>query len=106
LLQRILAERRKNWEESNRKSKIQNRKYREPAAPDLSAVASAKAGTANLPPLPEGWTWASVEQLGEVQLGRQRSPKNVSKNFPTKYIRAANITERGLDLSDVLEMEF
>jgi type I restriction enzyme S subunit len=41
-----------------------------------------------------------------VQLGRQRSPKNVSKNHPTKYIRAANITEHGIDVSDVLEMEF
>jgi Type I restriction modification DNA specificity domain len=53
-----------------------------------------------------GWTWASVGQLGDVQLGRQRSPRNVSKNNPTKYIRAANITERGIDVTDVLEMEF
>jgi type I restriction enzyme S subunit len=69
LLQRILAERRKNWEESNRKSKIQNRKYREPAAPDLSAVASAKGDTANLPPLPEGWTWAAPDQLSAFDEG-------------------------------------
>ncbi len=88
LLTRILAERRKNWTGRG--------KYKEPAAPD----------TPNLPPLPEGWTWATVEQLGDVQLGRQRSPKNISKNYPTKYIRAANITERGIDVSDVLEMEF
>lgn len=45
LLQRILAERRKSW---NGKGK-----YQEPAGPD----------TANLPPLPKGWTWATVEQL-------------------------------------------
>ncbi len=88
LLSRILTERRKNWKGRG--------KYKEPAAPD----------TAKLSPLPKGWAWASVEQLGDVQLGRQRSPKNVSKNYPTKYIRAANITERGIDVSDVLEMEF
>ena len=88
LLARILAERRKNW--------LGRGKYKEPAAPKI----------ANLPPLSEGWTWTSVEQLGDVQLGRQRSPKNVSKHYPTKYIRAANITERGIDVSDVLEMEF
>jgi type I restriction enzyme S subunit len=41
-----------------------------------------------------------------VNLGRQRSPKNVSKNYPTKYIRAANITENGLSLTDILDMEF
>ena len=44
--------------------------------------------------------WASfcIYSLGVVQLGRQRSPKNRSRDHPTKYIRAANITERGLDL--------
>jgi type I restriction enzyme S subunit len=88
LLARILTERRQNWQGRG--------KYKEPVAPN----------TANLPSLPEGWMWANVEQLGDVQLGRQRSPKNVSKNYPTKYIRAANITERGIDVSDVLDMEF
>lgn len=87
LLAHILDERRSNWEGKG--------KFREPAPPSKS-----------LNPLPAGWTWAHVEQLGDVQLGRQRSPKNVSKDYPTKYIRAANITEGGLDLSDVLEMEF
>jgi type I restriction enzyme S subunit len=56
--------------------------------------------------LPEGWKWVRLGEVGKVQLGRQRSPKNVSKDFPTKYIRAANITEGGLDLDDILEMEF
>ena len=88
LLVRILTERRQNWQGRGQ--------YKEPTAPD----------TTNLPTPPEGWTWANVRQLGDVQLGRQRSPKNVSKNNPTKYIRAANITERGIDASDVLEMEF
>ena len=45
LLRRILAERRKNWTGRG--------KYKEPAAP----------GTTSLPPLPDGWTWATVEQL-------------------------------------------
>ena len=88
LLARILAERRQNWQGRGQ--------YKEPSAPD----------TRKLPPLPGGWAWANVEQLGDVQLGRQRSPKNVSKTYPTKYVRAANITERGIDVSDVLEMEF
>ena len=88
LLARILIERRKNWKGRGQ--------YKEPAGPD----------TTKLVPPPKGWAWAGVQQLGEVQLGRQRSPKNVSKHFPTKYIRAANITERGIDVSDVLEMEF
>ncbi len=105
-LQKILRERRAQWEADqlakttlrgkpprDKKSKT---KYQEPAGPNLT----------DFPTLPEGWTWALTQQLGKVQLGRQRSPKHRSKNYPTKYIRAANITEKGLDLSDVLDMEF
>ena len=106
LLTRILKEHRATWEaEQLAKMEAQGKapkddkwkaKYKEPAGPDRSELSE----------LPEGWVWARVEQLGNVQLGRQRSPKNRSKDFPTKYIRAANITENGLDLADVLEMEF
>ncbi len=58
------------------------------------------------PQLPGSWCWATVGDVGEVRLGRQRSPKNRSKEHPTKYMRAANITWEGIDLSDVLDMEF
>jgi type I restriction enzyme S subunit len=88
LLKRILVERRAKWTGKG--------KYKEPCA----------AQTTNLSHLPESWTWGLTQQLGEIQLGRQRSPKNRSRNYPTKYLRAANITEAGLDLSDVLDMEF
>jgi type I restriction enzyme S subunit len=57
-------------------------------------------------PLPNGWARATINELGEVRLGRQRSPKNRSIKHPTKYIRAANLTWNGLDLSDILDMEF
>lgn len=105
LLERILAERRKKWEEDQLAKfatagksppKGWREKYVEPAGPD----------TRKLPELPQGWCWASVEQLGQVQLGRQRSPKNRSNKYPTKYIRAANITENGLALDDILDMDF
>ena len=56
LLERILAERRKRWEQSGRKGR-----YEEPAEPNV-------AGSADLP---EGWCWASVDQLtdGERSCG-------------------------------------
>jgi type I restriction enzyme S subunit len=105
LLERILKEHRARWE-AKQLAKFQKqdktppkdwqKKYPEPVKPD----------TADFPELPEGWVWASVEQLGYVQLGRQRSPSKVGKANPTPYIRAANITEEGVDLSDVLEMDF
>jgi type I restriction enzyme S subunit len=45
LLTRILTERRQTWQGRGQ--------YKEPAAPD----------TAKLPPLPEGWAWATAQQL-------------------------------------------
>lgn len=98
LMARILAERRARWEAEQRaKGKDPAKaRYQEPQGPE----------TAGLPALPEGWCWAAADQLGIVQLGRQRSPSNRAKDYPTKYIRAANITEAGLDTSDILEMEF
>ena len=103
LLKRILHERRSRWEadylakqKTLPKDDAWKKKYKEPFAPD----------TSELPELPEGWCWATVAQLGDIQLGRQRSPKNRSKHHPTKYVRAANITVQGLALDDVLDMEF
>lgn len=105
LLHRILSERRARWEakqltkfkeQGKTPPKDWQKKYPEPVQPD----------TSDLPALPEGWVWASVEQLGGVQLGRQRSPNKVGGASPTPYIRAANVTEAGVDLSHVLEMDF
>ena len=47
LLQRILATRRSRWKGKG--------KYKEPAAPD----------TSDLPELPEGWVWATLDQIGQ-----------------------------------------
>jgi type I restriction enzyme S subunit len=57
-------------------------------------------------PLPPGWSFVRVDQAGDVRLGRQRSPDQYSGAYPTKYIRAANITPAGLNLGDLLEMNF
>lgn len=51
LLQRILETRRSQWKGKG--------KYKEPAAPD----------TTDLLELPEGWVWATVEQLSYVDVG-------------------------------------
>ncbi|MGH7194924.1 MAG: restriction endonuclease subunit S, partial [Candidatus Saccharimonadales bacterium] len=105
LLTRILKKRRRKWEEDQlaafaaagkQPPKNWRARYQQPVAP----------GSIGLLGLPATWCWATVRQIGDVQLGRQRSPKNRSLRFPTKYIRAANLTEAGLDLTDVLDMEF
>ena len=74
LLKRVLAERRRRWEEDQLRKfeekgkappKNWKAKYKEPVAPD----------TAGLPPLPEGWCWATVDQLGEIRSGQ--TPKGI-----------------------------
>lgn len=105
LLKRIRVERRKKWEENElakmrAKGKVPSddrwkEKYKEPEGVDES----------ELPELPEGWCWASLSSIADIQLGQRRAPEYVGEaEFP--YVRAANITWRGLDLSDVKTMGF
>lgn len=63
-------------------------------------------GSAALPPLPPGWCWAKVHEVGEVKLGRQRSPEHHHGPHMRPYLRVANVYEDRIDLSDVLEMNF
>lgn len=57
-------------------------------------------------PLPGGWCWASVGEVGEVQLGRQRAPQHHSGPYMRPYLRVANVFDNRIDTSDVLEMNF
>ena len=56
--------------------------------------------------LPSGWAKASLAEVAEVRLGRQRSPKTHHGDNMRPYLRAANITWPGLSLDDVKEMHF
>jgi type I restriction enzyme S subunit len=98
LLARILAERRARWE-ANLRAKgrdPENAKFEEPKAVDIGS----------LPELPRGWVWGTIEQLGEVQLGRQRAPQHHTGPHMRPYLRVANVFEDFIDTSDVLRMNF
>jgi type I restriction enzyme S subunit len=56
--------------------------------------------------LPPKWVRAPLASIAEVQLGRQRSPKNHFGPNMKPYLRAANVTWDGLALDDVKEMHF
>ena len=104
LLTRLRAERRAQWEVAQVAKRggqlplndAWKKKYEEPAAPD----------TSELPELPAGWVWASMRQLGEVRLGRQRAPQHHSGPHMRPYLRVANVYEDQFDLRDVMEMNF
>lgn len=96
LLERILIERRKKWmEEQLKKYEAKGKKppenwkskYKEPASPD----------TSNLPELPEGWCWASIEQLvTNFQNGFGKRQQKVG--LPTIVLRLADITAGRISL--------
>lgn len=102
LLGRILKERRARWEEKQlAKFKGQGKtppkgwqdKYPEPVQPD----------TTNLPELPEGWVWASLDMLGEIASGVAKGTKR-DADIPVRevpYLRVANVQRGYLDLSEV-----
>lgn len=56
--------------------------------------------------LPKGWAWRRVDEVGELKLGRQRSPKNHTGPNMRPYLRVANVHEARIDTSDLLEMNF
>jgi type I restriction enzyme S subunit len=106
LLAQLLSARRAHWEEAEMdrmrlaarepKDDKWKSRYREPSVPD----------TGGLPRLPAGWAWATVEQIGEVRLGRQRSPQHHSGKYMRPYLRVANVFEDHIDTSDVKRMNF
>ena len=82
LLQRILKERREKW---NGKGK-----YKEPV----------KSNTADLPRLPEGWTWASAEQITRmITDGEHITPQRSESGI--LLLSARNILDGRLALADV-----
>jgi type I restriction enzyme S subunit len=102
LLDRILRERREKWEK-NQLQKFSEKgkeppknwesKYEEPSAPD----------TSELPELPEGWAWASLEAVADVTGGITKDQKKDSlpgmREVP--YLRVANVQRGFLDLSEM-----
>lgn len=102
LLARILKERREHWEQEKLKEfaekgknppKNWQEKYPEPVQPD----------TENLPQLPEGWVWASLDMIGEIVSGVAKGTKRATpvtmREVP--YLRVANVQRGYLDLSEI-----
>jgi type I restriction enzyme, S subunit len=74
---------------------------------DSSSILKNKySNTTSYEQLPDGWCWTRVDSVGKVSLGRQRSPKYHQGTQMRPYMRSANITWKGWDLSDVNEMNF
>ncbi len=102
LLERALTERRARWEakqlakfkeHGKTPPKDWQENYPEPVRPDIT----------ELPALPEGWIWASLDMLGEIASGVAKGTKRDEK-APVRevpYLRVANVQRGFLNLSEV-----
>lgn len=70
------------------------------------ALTQTDAGDMANEGIPPAWEVKRLDAVADVRLGRQRSPKDHHGVTMRKYLRAANVTWAGLDLSDVKEMNF
>ncbi|MFH6608509.1 restriction endonuclease subunit S [Acinetobacter baumannii] len=104
LLSRILKERREHWEQEKLKEfaekgkktpKDWQNKYPEPVQPD----------TENLPQLPRGWVWASLDQVTLIKGGIQKKPSRAPVNNKFPFLRVANVYRAQLNLDDIHEIE-
>ena len=77
-----------------------------PSAKLLAGLGVEPLNDASLPVLPTSWFWTQVQDVGQVDLGRQRSPKYHSGDNMKPYLRVANVFEDRIDTSDVMEMHF
>ncbi|WP_338443637.1 restriction endonuclease subunit S [Pseudomonas sp. LTR0] len=99
LLERILQERLARWEakqlvkfkeQGKTPPKDWQKKYPEPVRPDIT----------DLPTLPEGWVWASVDQL-TVEQKYGSSSKTNEDPIGVPVLRMGNIQDGNLDLSNL-----
>jgi len=82
LLNRILKHRRETWQGRGR--------YADPVAPDIRG----------LPPLPDGWAWASLDQLVSHLTSGSRDWKQYYGRGSGTFIMAQNVRPMHFDLSD------
>ena len=115
VLSRICQDREANHREQFRSWKValhrwarEGRETERPSRPRNSVGGASRSPEeiGALPRLPDSWTWCRVEEVGQVQLGRQRSPKHTTGPYMRPYLRVANVFESRIDISDVYSMNF
>ena len=85
LLERILEARQEKWQGRS--------KYKLPMEADADV----------LPELPEGWIWATMDQLGEVLGGLTKNSKRMELPLKRPMLRVANVYQNRLNLEDIHE---
>ena len=99
LLERILIERRKRWE-ADQLAKFATAKKEPPKNWQEKYVEPSPPETADLPDLPKGWSWATVEQIAEcVRYGSSAKTNDDPSGIPV--VRMGNIVDGALDWTEL-----
>jgi len=100
LLDRILAERRRRWEEAELRRLTAKGRVPKDDQWKSRYITAALPEEANLPALPEGWIWATLDQLCEaIQYGYTASSR-VNAAGP-RFLRITDIQDGQVSWADV-----
>jgi restriction endonuclease S subunit len=72
----------------------------------VSASKVEDGGEVGTEGLPEGWAWAAVADVGDVELGRSRHPDWHEGPEMRPYLRVSNVFEDRIDVTGMKEMDF
>jgi len=100
LLERVLAERRKRWEEKQF-DKFRQQGKTPPKGWGTAYPHPVKPDTTNLPELPDGWVWATVDQFTDFVTSGSRGWAEYYSAQGAVFIRSQNINTDKLCLDDV-----
>ena len=100
LLERILVERRQRWE-AKQLAKFQEQGKTPPNGWQNHYSHPVRPDTTGLPELPEGWVWATVEQLTDFVTSGSRGWAEYYSERGAVFIRSQNINTDKLCLDDV-----
>ena len=92
LLQRILAERRRRWE-TEQLAKFEAKGRKPPRNWKAKYKAPVEPDTSRLPGLPEGWCWATVDQVIVAMMNGYGKRSNTSGGTPRMVLRLADVRQ-------------
>jgi type I restriction enzyme S subunit len=72
----------------------------------VNAPLTAPVLTPDEPSIPTSWRWARIDAVGELKLGKMRSPANERGEYMRPHLRVANVFEDRIDFTDINYLNF
>jgi type I restriction enzyme S subunit len=104
LLERILKERREQWEEDYR-AKYEAKGKEPPSGWKSRYTAPNDPETDDLPDLPDGWIWTNIENVCIVYGGVTKNARKGGDLVEMPYLRVANVYANELRLDEIKQIK-